>query len=111
MIDLDFVCLEYDEGRAEILVEYKHHDAQPLSVNHASYRALRDLGDRALLPVFTVRYSADFSVWRVTPLNAFAEHWVPEPAVMGEEDYVSLLYRIRGRTMPADLLKRMDMEA
>lgn len=110
MLDLDFVCLEYDEATAEILVEYKHHDAPPLNLNHASYRALRDLGDRAHLPVFTVRYVADFSLWRVTAVNGLAEKWVPQTAVMGEEDWVALLYRVRGRTMPKDLLARMDVE-
>ena len=58
------------------------------------------MGNRASLPVFAVRYAADFSWWRVVPLNAQAKAWLPERAEMTEREWVTLLYRIRGYELP-----------
>ena len=60
-MDLDFLMLEYDRGKAVAVVEYKHERAAPLRTGHPSLRALTDLGDRAGLPVFVTRYSDDFT--------------------------------------------------
>jgi len=103
MVDVDWLAIEYDEGRAMALVEYKHERAEIQWANHPSYRALCDLGNRAGVPVFAVRYAEDFSWWRVTALNATGRAFVPQRVDLTEEEYVALLYRVRGRTMPADL--------
>ena len=68
-----------------------------------------DLGNRAGIPVFGVRYANDFSWWRVTPLNALAKQWVPKQTHMDEEEYVRLLYRVRGKDAPAGLFADKDI--
>ena len=64
---------------------------------------LQDVGNRAGLLVFGVKYKRDFSMFVVTALNARAREWVPKSTACTERDYVRLLYEIRGRTMPADM--------
>lgn len=109
-LDLDFLLLEYDHGRAAALVEYKNEHAETQYSTHPSYQALIDLGNRAEIPVFAVRYSDDWSTWRVTPLNDLAEKWVPVQANMTEMEWVVTLYRIRGTKVPADLFTDKDVE-
>jgi len=99
-LDLDFLMLEYDVGKAVALVEYKHEDAAPVHTGHPSLRALVDLADRAALPVFVVRYADDFSRWYVSPLNNHARAIHGEPSSLTEEQWVDLLYRCRGKSMP-----------
>ena len=99
-MDIDFLLLEYDAGKAAALVEYKHEDAQAVRCAHPSLRALADLADRAGLPAFVVRYADDFSWWYPTPLNAPARAICPRSYRMAEEEWVELLYRCRGRTRP-----------
>lgn len=95
--DLDFVMLEYDKGEAEAIVEYKHEMAKPADPMSASFRALKDLGNRAGIPVFGVRYAADFSWYLVVPLNPLAQRILPKRQRMTESEYIKLLYCIRGR--------------
>lgn len=108
--DVDFLMLEYDRGKAAALVEYKHEMAAPQYPTHPTYRALIDLGNRAGIPVFGVRYADDWSWWRVTPLNGWAKKWVPKQTRMTEEDWITLLYRIRGIEVPSDLFADKDLE-
>ena len=108
-IDVDFLMLEYDRGKASALVEYKHEQAAPQYPTHPSYRAMIDLGDRAGIPVFGVRYADDFSWWRVTPLNRLAKALLPQQTRMTEEDWIRLQYRIRGSEAPADLFEDKDV--
>lgn len=102
--------LEYDRGKAAALVEYKHERAAPQYPTHPSYRAMKDLGDRAGIPVLGVRYADDWSWWRVTPLNGLAKNWVPEQTQMTEQQWITLLYRMRGTEVPDDLFEDKDVE-
>ena len=99
-MDLDFLFLEYDRGKAVAIVEYKHERAARQFPTHPTYQAMIDLGDRAALPVFGVRYADDYSWWRVTALNGAAKKWVPSPVQMDEHVWVTLLYRLRGYDLP-----------
>ena len=99
-VDLDFLFLEYDRGKASALIEYKNEYAKPQMATHPTYQALIDLGTRADVPVFAVRYASDFSWWKVIPLNKRAKEWVPERLTLNEHEYVSLLYKIRGYDLP-----------
>ena len=75
-VDIDFLMLEYDNGKASALVEYKNEHAKPQYVSHPTYQAMINLGDRAGIPVIACRYSDDFSKWRVVPLNnLFLNEW------------------------------------
>jgi len=99
-LDIDFLMLEYDAGKAMALVEYKHEDAAPIRRGHPSIRALVDLADRAGLPAFVVRYTDDFIRWYVTPLNEHARRLHAEASFMTEQQWLTLLYRCRGRSLP-----------
>ena len=101
-VDLDFLMIEYDGGKAKALVEYKHEDAQVVRLGHPSVRALVDLAERACLPAFIVRYADDFTWWYPTPLNKRACVLFPEARAITEAEWVELLYQCRGRTLPLE---------
>lgn len=95
-VDIDLLMLEYNKGKASAIVEYKNEHAQEQRQDHPSYRALKDLADRANLPAFAVRYADDFSWWRVVALNARACDFMPaNPAVMDETEWRETLWRTR----------------
>ena len=107
-VDIDFLLLEYDTGKAVALIEYKNENAAPQYPNHPSYRALVDLGNRANIPVLACRYATDFSNFVVTPLNKFAESFVRQSKVkMTESKYISLLYKMREKDVPQDVLNNI----
>lgn len=109
-IDLDFLFLEYDKGKASAIVEYKNESAKPQYASHPTYQALIDLGNRAHLPVFVCRYNTDFSQWKVMPLNGLAKIYVPTRMAMTEQEWVQLLYKIRGYDCPTMLLDAINTE-
>lgn len=97
-IDIDFLMVEYDLGNPVAIVEYKNEHAAPQKASHPSYRAIIKLGDLAGRPVFAVRYADDFSWFLVVPLNGVAKNFMPDRQKMSEQEWVSLLYRLRGRS-------------
>ena len=101
-VDIDFLMLEYDSGMPKALIEYKHEFAEETSLTHASYRALRHLAVMGRIPFFVVRYTYE---WRYTVIPAcnLAETYVPVRVEMAEDEYVELLYAVRGRVMPEDV--------
>lgn len=110
MVDLDFLALEYDQGKAVAIVEFKNEHAQPQYASHPSYQAIIDLGNKASVPVFAVRYADDFVWWRVTPLNQCAKDALAERAEMSEKEWVTFLYRLRGREMSQGLIEDGEIE-
>lgn len=109
-VDLDFLFLEYDRGKASAIVEYKNEHAAPQYASHPTYQAMIDLGDKAQIPVLACRYSDDFQTWKVTPLNKEAKKILPQRAVLSEKQWVSLLYKIRGYDVPQSVLDGIDIE-
>jgi hypothetical protein len=109
-VDLDFLFLEYDRGKAVALVEYKHERARPQLASHPTYQAMIDLGTRAKVPVFACRYSDDFTSWLAVPLNAFAMNLLPSRMRMSEQEWVTFLYRIRGYEPPKGLFECAKIE-
>ena len=103
-VDLDFLFLEYDRGKASAIVEYKNEHAAPQYASHPTYQAMIDLGDKAQIPVIACRYSDDFQTWKVIPLNEIAKKFLPQRAVLSEQDWVKLLYKIRGYDVPQRVL-------
>ena len=100
-VDLDFLLLEYDRGKAVAIVEYKHEYALPQIATHPSYQAMIDLGTRAGIPVFACRYKSDFTQWNIVPLNNEAKQLMPNGRVlMTERQWVTFLYKIRGYDLP-----------
>jgi len=109
-VDLDFLFLEYDNGKAVALVEYKHERAKPQLASHPTYQALVDLGTRAGVPVFACRYAADFSWWRIVPLNDTAKSMLQGRVGMSEVDWVAFLYKIRGRVLPQSVIDGLAVQ-
>ena len=109
-VDIDFLMIEYDHGVASALVEYKNEHAAPQYASHPTYQAMINLGDRAQLPVFAVRYKDDFSEWRVVPLNNCAKEILPDTETMSEDEWVQLLYRLRGYDAPQSVLDGLRVE-
>ena len=109
-VDLDSLFLEYDKGQPVAIVEYKHDNAPPQHASHPSYQALINLGTRAGIPVFAVRYKQDFSGWIVVPLNAVAKTKLPERKKMTEREWVTFLYALRGYTPPDQLFEDCKVE-
>ena len=102
-VDLDFLFMEYDRGKAVAIIEYKHERAAPQHASHPTYQAMIDLGTRAGVPVFACRYKNDFSEWLAVPLNKIAKEKLPERKAMTEREWVTFLYELRGYTPPEEL--------
>lgn len=109
-LDIDFLMLEYDAGQPSALVEYKNEHAALQYPTHPSYQALIELGDRAGIPVIACRYADDFKWWRVIPLNQKAKEFVPERKEVTEKEFVTLLYKLRGRDIPQKIVDGLDIE-
>jgi hypothetical protein len=107
-VDIDLLLIEMNRAKAAALVEYKGELAQPQLPSHPSYLALTDLGNRAELPVFAVRYAHNFAWFRVVPLNAFAKRILPERKMMTERQFVTLLYNLRGVQPPEEIFTLLD---
>lgn len=103
-VDIDFLMLEYDNGEPIAFVEYKHERAKLAYPSHPSYRALVNLGNRAKIPVLACRYKDDLSSFIVVPLNIHAAKYLPARKTMSEAEYVSFLYRLRGREAPNSVM-------
>ena len=101
-VDIDFLFLEYDHGKASAIVEYKNE--------HAAPQAMIDLGNRAGIPVIACRYADDFSVWKVIPLNDVAKKHIPNRLELDEQGWVKLLYKIRGYEVPQGVLDGINTE-
>ena len=109
-VDIDFLLLEYDTGKAAAIVEYKNERAKPVLACHPTYQAMIDLGNRAGVPVIVCRYTDDFSSWMITPLNDEARKYIPQRAKLTEREWVSLLYKIRGYEVPQKVLDDLNVE-
>lgn len=101
-IDIDFLMIEYDRATPVALVEYKNENAKPENFEDSNYRAVIELGNgyRSGIPVFSVRYTGDYSHYTVTPLNDLAETWFSRPKMITESEWIRVLYRIRRRKPP-----------
>lgn len=108
-LDIDFLMLEYDSGQPSALVEYKAQGAKAVQANHPSVKAIRFLANAARIPFFVVFYS-QVKRWcyHATPMNSFAQHYVPQPAYFSEREYVTLLYRLRNRNCPPGILSQLN---
>jgi hypothetical protein len=107
-VDLDFLLLEYDRGRPSALIEYKLEFSPAQVPTHPSYLALINLGDKAGVPVFAVRYAQDFSWWNVVPLSFGAKRMMPSRKKMDERQFVTFLYNIRGLQPPEEIFNELE---
>lgn len=110
-VDVDFLMIEYDTAIPIAIVEYKHEYADLQLPSKPSYRAIRELANRANLPFFAARYAEDFSTFTVTPLNSRARQFLSTQTMMNEVAFVTLLYRIRGRALPESVKQKIGLGA
>lgn len=96
-VDLDFLFLEYDRGKAVAIVEYKHERAAIQHSIHPTYQAMKDLSDRANVPLIGCRYANDFSWFRATPLNHI-DLFDSYEAILVRK--VSIKYALHDKNMP-----------
>lgn len=107
-VDLDLVLVEYHLARPVALVEYKHHRAR-FEPDHANYRALRDLADRAGLPFVVAFYWPETWSLRVHPMNdAALRHFEPGAQLFTEREFVQRLYRMRSLLVEETLLPTLS---
>ncbi len=53
-----------------------------------------------------MRYTNDFSKFKVVSVNGKAKEFLPQRTAMTESEFVALLYRLRGiNSVPTDILK------
>lgn len=107
-LDIDFLMIEYNKGKAVALIEYKNEHAALQYAKHPSYKALIDLGNRAEMPVFAVRYADTFAWFKVTGLNEWAKPYQMSRKEMNELNFVSFLYDLRGLVLPVAVKKLLS---
>ena len=110
-VDIDFVLLEFNHGRACALMELKAITANRANLNlskNYSLRALSDLGSRAMIPAFLSVYC--FNTWGywVKPINDEARKYIDGWTDFTELEYVQLLYEIRGELLPEDIKVKLS---
>ena len=107
--DIDFLLVEYNYNTPKAIVEYKNEHAPPQNLSASQYQVLKNLGDRAQIPVLAVRYTDDFSKFYVVPVNEKANEFLPKRTEMTESEFVALLYRMRNiNLVAADVLNTIN---
>jgi len=105
-VDLDFLVVEYNCGRAVALVEYKRFNARVQNYRHKTYEALAHLANGhsdGPLPLMVAYYWPDIWAFKVMPLNRTAGEWFGVNETITEREYVTRLYRMRGKVVDAFL--------
>ena len=96
-VDIDFLLIEFDQGIARAIIEYKHEWAQEENTSSKSYQAISGLANAAKLPFFVVSYGTDLSWYKVMPRNGNAYQCLSSVTTMKEDEYVQFLFRLRRR--------------
>lgn len=107
-VDIDFLMTEYDGERPCALVEYKAYQRRKINLETSGIRTVSALASMCGLPFFVVAYDSTQFWSYVKPMNARAAQWLPDRAVMSEAQYVTFLYRIRGRSVPETVLRQCN---
>ncbi len=107
-VDIDFMFCEYDNALPVAIVEYKSFEAEVVNLKaSSSLAALRTMCDRAGMYFFVVRYRQSPYLFRVLSGNAKARYYLNGLGInnvwISEYDFVSLLYELRGRTIPDEV--------
>lgn len=107
-VDLDFILVEYSYGTPKALVEYKARGAKRPDLQHSNIRALCRLADASRIAFFVVLYDSTYWYVRVTPVNAVAKTYCSSEQVLSEREYVTLLYKLRGLSLPPHISERLN---
>ena len=107
-LDIDGLVVEYDRAEPKALIEYKHAAHGPVSVTSTNRKALARLGDRAGVPFLLVMYRREPWQFWVTPANDVARRASTTTHGMSERQFVTLLYRLGAREVPAELARALS---
>jgi len=109
MLDIDFLCCEYDSSVPRGLVEFKHQLAAEVKAIHPSMQALRLLADASNIPLFVARYADDFKWWDIEALNGRAIEYLPaRRETITNRAWITLLYKVRDRELPRDFFRELS---
>lgn len=109
--DIDFLLVEYSFGLPVALVDYKHHRAAPVDLEHPTYRALRHLADRApAVPFLIARYWPGSWAFHVIAANSQARATFGVEAFLSEVEFVAALHDLRSLTLQANVARALNTE-
>ncbi len=101
------LTFEYDHFQPTALIELKKETAPLLHPDSPQAKAHRNLADRAGIPFFVVHYSGQLDRFIVRPFNILAKQQIGDKLICEDaKTYVEFLYRLRGRTAPADIAEQ-----
>lgn len=106
---LSFLGLEYDRGIPVALLEYRPEDAPPLKEMHPVLQSTRALADASGIPFFVARHTADLREWTLHAMNDQARGQLGGVGekTRDEAALVRLLYRMRSREVPAEIVAKV----
>lgn len=108
MEDFDFIVMEYTYGEAKAFVEYKAYTKQTINIRENKYQAMAKVATTCKLPFFVVQYDRRYWYFVVTPANANATRYYHDRTVLSEFEYVELLYRLLGVSMPLPVKNQLN---
>lgn len=112
-LDIDFFMIEYDKGLPAALIEAKHINAQNVRLDHPSFRAMKVLADNSKIPFLITYYDPETACYYIVPMNDHARA-IPlcdKPRWFTEKNYVKMLYWLRKKNVPADILNNLSSTA
>ena len=97
-VDIDFLLIEYGNYNTPMaLIEYKHQcDDHRKWIKKSGVTATYILAKKAKLPFFVVFYDPSIWSFHVYPMDEMARKHLNQETLLTEQEFVSLLYRIRG---------------
>ena len=101
-VDLDLLMVEYNNGKAAALVEYKFAASPTPNPNlgHPTMRAVAGLADASGIPFIVAFYTRDPWTFRVFRGNAHAcRIYKTDGRLLTEREFVESLYFIRNRAL------------
>lgn len=106
--DIDFMGFEYDNNNPIALIEYKHCHAN-IKLNGSPIQLQLNVANKLEIPFFVVAYYPDYHNFYVIPMNDIAKS-IPQcnaPKVWTERNFVKLLYWMRKKNCPQNVLDNM----
>lgn len=102
-VDIDFLMIEYNQGRPVAIVEYKHEGTKIPSGMDKTFEAIRVLCDGYKggdLPFLIAWYNPKNWIFRIRPMNSAARLFYGDAdRSLSEVEYVRSLYTMRGKKL------------
>jgi len=108
-VDVDFMGFEFDNFQTVAIVEYKHYQAN-VKLESAQMKTLRNTADKLEVPFLVVVYYPEFCCYYVIAMNQIARNLphCDKAQFWHEQNYVTLLYHIRGKKVPQDVMSKLQ---